>query len=183
MTNDTTGAAASTSDGKTKAQFVPLWQMIEDAKPDTKVLDWFHKWKDYPGSAKALIAIQMRIKRHEVEAFIQAMDKGIDSMKRYLNERLPDITSLGEILDADIGVEPEVIEGVLRRGCKAVLGGPSKSHKTWALLNLAASIASGRQWIGFGTVKGRVLYVNLELQDYNLKTRIQDIIKARGLKE
>ena len=49
------------------------------------------------------------------------------------------------------------------------LGGSSKAGKTWLLMDLAFSIASGREWIGFRAHKGRVFYVNLEIQEQFLK--------------
>ena len=39
---------------------------------------------------------------------------------------------------------PQIIEGVLHQGCKMILGGTSKSNKSWCLLDLAVSVASGQ---------------------------------------
>ena len=43
---------------------------------------------------------------------------------------------------------PQIIEGVLHQGCKMILGGTSKSNKSWGLLDLALSVASGTELVG-----------------------------------
>jgi len=62
-------------------------------------------------------------------------------------------------------VRPEIITGLLRRGDKLVLGGGSKSCKTWFAASLAISIAAGKPFLGFRTVKTPALFINLELPD------------------
>lgn len=42
---------------------------------------------------------------------------------------------------------PAMIEGVLRKGHKMLLAGPSKAGKSFALIELAVCIASGTPWI------------------------------------
>ena len=44
---------------------------------------------------------------------------------------------------------PPLIEGVLRKGHKLLLAGPSKAGKSYALIELCCSIAEGRPWLGF----------------------------------
>lgn len=58
---------------------------------------------------------------------------------------------------------PELIRGVLRRGHKMLIAGPSKAGKSFLLIELAIAIAEGRSWLGFSCVQGKVLYVNLEI--------------------
>jgi RecA-family ATPase len=58
---------------------------------------------------------------------------------------------------------PELIRGILRRGHKMLIAGPSKAGKSFLLIELAIAIAEGRTWLGFSCTQGRVLYVNLEI--------------------
>ena len=59
---------------------------------------------------------------------------------------------------------PAMIEGVLRKGHKMLLAGPSKAGKSFALIELAVCIASGTPWMNrFECRRGKVLYVNLEV--------------------
>ena len=47
---------------------------------------------------------------------------------------LPQIVSLRDFVETAPVPPPQIIEGVLHRGCKMVLGGTSKSNKSWCLL-------------------------------------------------
>jgi hypothetical protein len=61
-----------------------------------------------------------------------------------------------------------------------LISGPSKSHKTYTMLDAACAIADGRTWLGFKTVKTPVLALNLELQDFATAKRIHQICSAAG---
>lgn len=58
---------------------------------------------------------------------------------------------------------PELIRGILRRGHKMLIAGPSKAGKSFLLIELAIAIAEGGTWLGFSCTQGKVLYVNLEI--------------------
>lgn len=78
---------------------------------------------------------------------------------------------------------PVLIDGILHRGTKMVLGGGSKSYKTWTLLNLAASVASGTPWFGHDTVDTGldVIYLNFEVPHLFFLDRAEQVSKAMGL--
>lgn len=75
---------------------------------------------------------------------------------------------------------PALIEGVLRQGHKMLLAGPSKAGKSFALIELAVCIAEGLPWLGFHCARGRVLYVNLELDRASCLHRFRDVRAAMG---
>jgi RecA-family ATPase len=77
-------------------------------------------------------------------------------------------------------VPEELVQWILHRGSKMVLGGGSKTNKTWILTDLAISVACGAPWLGFATNPGRVLFVNLEIQRAFFARRISEICKAKG---
>src|SRR5689334_1020911 len=87
---------------------------------------------------------------------------GADSEANYGFE-LPPIEDGLQLLSSEPNIPDEVIKGVLHKGCKGVLGGSSKSFKTWSLLDLGLSVASGTKWWGVETTQGKVLYVNFEI--------------------
>jgi hypothetical protein len=60
-----------------------------------------------------------------------------------------------------------------------ILGGTSKSNKSWCLLDLGLSVASGAPWWGRPTTQGNVLYLNFELSDWAVPKRIEAISRAR----
>jgi hypothetical protein len=89
---------------------------------------------------------------------------------------LPPIQDAAELISKPIILPDDVIEGVLHRGSKMVLGGASKSFKTWTLSDLAISVTTGTDWLGkFPTKRGRVLYINLELAGAWLSKRLKTI--------
>jgi len=73
-----------------------------------------------------------------------------------------------------------LIEGVLRRGHKMLISGASKAGKSFCLMELAIAIAEGTKWLGFQCKKGRVLYINLEIDRASCINRFIDIYKALG---
>lgn len=80
-------------------------------------------------------------------------------------------------------VPAQVIDGVLYRAGKMIVGGTSKGRKTWSLMDLAAAVASGGEWWGRQCNLGDVLYINFELQEFNFRQRMDDILKARNCKD
>jgi hypothetical protein len=95
---------------------------------------------------------------------------------------LPPILSWGEFDAAEIEEPTVLVEGLLHKGSKMVLGGGSKSFKTWSLAELAYSVSLGQPWWGHRTTRHRVLYVNLEVQKYFFRNRVRAIAEARGVK-
>jgi hypothetical protein len=94
-------------------------------------------------------------------------------------DELPEPLTLQAFTNEAPNSPPEVIEGVLHQGCKMVLGGTSKSNKSWALLDMAMSVASGAQWWGGGTNRCNALYINFELHDWAIAKRLNAIAEAR----
>jgi hypothetical protein len=78
-------------------------------------------------------------------------------------------------------VEPEVvIEGLLRIGEKLGITAGTKRFKTWLLLYIAYCIANGIDFLGFKTVKSKVVFFDLELSRNGLKRRLNHIQNAVG---
>lgn len=94
---------------------------------------------------------------------------------------LPEVESLAEV-DAP-PLAPPVIAGVLRKGHKLMLAGPSKAGKSFALLELAMSIAGGNSWLGWKCARGKVLYVNMELARESCLQRLKLMQEQYGLSE
>ncbi len=60
-----------------------------------------------------------------------------------------------------------------------ILGGTSKSNKSWCLLDMAMSVASGQEWWGRRCLKVPVIYINLELQPWAIDERLALLCHAR----
>ena len=94
---------------------------------------------------------------------------------------LPEFEWVSAVNEATLFEPPPVVEGMLHQGSKLVLGGGSKSYKTWCLCDLAISVAAGVPWIGLPCVKGVVLYVNFEIQPVFFHKRIASICRAKAI--
>ena len=92
---------------------------------------------------------------------------------------LPEIVTLRQFAVAPPVAPPQIIEGILHRGCKMILGGTSKSNKSWGLLDLALSVASGQPWWGKRCEKLPVVYINFELHDWAIAQRVNALCMAR----
>ena len=90
-------------------------------------------------------------------------------------DTLPPILDASEFLAEKIATPRELVYGVLHQGSKMVLGGGSKTFKTWTLLDLAVAVACGEPWLSFKTAKGRVLFLNFEIQPGFFQGRLKSI--------
>ena len=92
-----------------------------------------------------------------------------------VTDDLPDSDNLEDVWDDMPDLAPSLIGGVLRQGHKMLLAGPSKAGKSYALIELVIAIAEGKGWLGFDCAKGKVLYVNLELDRASCLHRFRDV--------
>lgn len=97
------------------------------------------------------------------------------------NDDLPDLEPLSEAMSDLPPLADPLIDGVLRSGHKLLMAGPSKAGKSFAMIELAIAIARGGEWLGFKCKKGRVMYVNLELDRASCLHRFDDICKLMGI--
>jgi hypothetical protein len=124
----------------------------------------------------------------DIAAVPVAESNRADIAREYLGEEPePEPATLPPIVDAtDFMATPqppprELVSGMLHQGSKLVLGGGSKSFKTWTLLDLALSVSHGLPWLGRDTICGRVLYLNFEIQNYAWQKRIAAVARAKEI--
>ncbi|MDT9502454.1 AAA family ATPase [Streptococcus mutans] len=98
-----------------------------------------------------------------------------------LNDDLPDPETLADEWDNMPELAPELIHGVLRQGHKMLIAGPSKAGKSFALIEMSIAIAEGTKWLDWQCEKGKVLYVNLELDRPSALHRFKDVYQSLGL--
>ena len=70
-----------------------------------------------------------------------------------------------------------IIKDLLPEGL-AILSGPPKTYKSFMALDLGITIANGLQFLGFQTVKGGVLYYDLESTKRRPKDRMEKILQG-----
>jgi RecA-family ATPase len=98
-----------------------------------------------------------------------------------VTDELPGMVPLSEYKDSPPELPEELIKGILRRGHKMLISGSSKAGKSFLLMELCIAIAEGKTWLGFDCKKGRVLYVNLEIDPASAICRFLKIYDALGL--
>ena len=91
------------------------------------------------------------------------------------------IIDSSKIKEADTIPPPQVVHGLLNQKSKMIIGGHSKSYKSWFATQLGLSIAYGKEFIGFSTNPTQVFYLNLELPDFVIQKRIFDMRAGLGL--
>lgn len=98
-----------------------------------------------------------------------------------INDDLPEPESLTSVWDNLPDLSPPLIHGVLRQGHKMLLAGPSKAGKSYALIQLCIAIAEGERWMDWDCAKGRIMYVNLELDRASCLHRFKGVYGDLGI--
>jgi len=120
------------------------------------------------------------VKRGDKNQYILAENIGLasfDEWKEHIEDSIdtyPDIVTFSELQELP-ALSPEIIHGILRKGHKMLISGASKAGKSFLLIELAICITTGRKWLGFQCEKGRVLYVNLEVDGASFLHRVRDV--------
>lgn len=128
------------------------------------------------------------IMRNGKRQYTVAMNIGASSYKEWLdwleaeNDNLPDDISLSDVWDNMPPMKEELIENVLRVGHKMLVSGPSKAGKSYLLIELAICIAEGREWLGNKCKQGKVVYLNMELDQAECYQRFKQIYNGLGIK-
>lgn len=73
--------------------------------------------------------------------------------------------------------EPALIDGILAKGSKMLISAPSKSGKTWIMIDLMYSLATGGEWLGMRCAESSCLYVNMEVGASQFSRRC-DLVRA-----
>lgn len=107
-------------------------------------------------------------------------EEWIDEMHG-IDDDLPPILDFFEQAQNPPQLSPELIGGILREGNKMIITGESKAGKTCLSQELAVCIAEGKPWLGkFKCEQGKVLYMNLEVEEASLFFRFKTIYEANG---
>ena len=124
------------------------------------------------------------VERDGKKQFLAAVNIGKKSWTEWeewieaVNDDLPDPESLAEVWGNLPPLSPPLIEGILRQGHKMLMAGSSKAGKSFLLIELCIAIAEGKKWLHWQCSRGRILYVNLELDRASCLHRFSDVYQA-----
>ena len=118
--------------------------------------------------------IDIKAGYHSFDEWKDFIDTGIDDFE------LPDIENYADVIDNPPELAPVLIDNLLRCGHKMIISGPSKAGKSFALIELAAALCEGREWLGFECEQCKVLYINLEIDDASFWERVKNVYQAKG---
>ncbi len=127
------------------------------------------------------------IMRGERKQFLVDTNIGKDSWNEWqewiegINDDLPDPEGLESVWDDMPELSPCLIDGILRKGHKMLIAGPSKAGKSFLQIELCIAIAEGKKWLQWLCSQGRVLYVNLELDRASCLHRFKDVYQSLGM--
>ena len=76
---------------------------------------------------------------------------------------------------------PVLIDGILRHGHTLLVTARSKAGKTFLMLELGVAVACGKKWLGRKCDKGRVLFVNPEVDPPSAENRLHEVAKGMGV--
>lgn len=157
---------------------------LQDAVPSAANLTYYIEKVKEKSKFRNLIqtcsAIAARVHDHTGDADELFLE--VEAQLASLSEPKSDLPAIEEASDfavQEIAKPAELVEGMLHKGSKLVFGGSSKSFKTWCLLDLALSVASGIPWMGRNTHIGKVLFLNFEIQRFAFQSRILAIAEAK----
>jgi RecA-family ATPase len=95
-----------------------------------------------------------------------------------VNDDLPEPESMADAWNNLPPLADALIDGVLRKGHKMLIAGPSKAGKSYALIEMCCAIAEGKKWLSWHCAQGKVMYVNLELDRSSCLHRFKDVYTA-----
>jgi hypothetical protein len=88
-------------------------------------------------------------------------------------------SSVADLIDTFPALRPEVVRGLLREGETMNIIAPPKTGKSWLVIDLALSIASGVPWLEtYETVQGEVLVLDNELHRETTAFRYREVMRC-----
>lgn len=90
-----------------------------------------------------------------------------------------------EILSAVDALQPQppiewIVDGLISAGSVNVFYGEGGSKKTWALLDMAISVARGESWLNLATQAGGVLVIDEESGRRRITRRIGEVLRGHN---
>lgn len=95
--------------------------------------------------------------------------------------KFPDLVGAHQLASRKVQMPREIIAGILRQGQKMIVQSGSKANKSNLAIYRALAVSMGMKWLGRDTEQGMVIFVNMELPDWAMDYRIQQISLSTGI--
>jgi AAA domain-containing protein len=95
---------------------------------------------------------------------------------------IPPPEKYSQFVARDIFRPITLVKDLLDIESRLIIGGASKTFKSWAMIDMALSLASDTDWWGFPCYSASAIYINFELKDYYAKNRFEKVRLAKGIK-
>jgi RecA-family ATPase len=122
--------------------------------------------------------------RGDSEQSLYAWKSGPASYREWEDAVGPRIITIEDPMEwtqDDIALPGVTVHDFLHQGHVAMVTGGMKTNKSWTLMQLAISLATGRDWLSKKCEKQRVLYIDTEIQRPFWNQRIGFLLKNEGL--
>lgn len=94
----------------------------------------------------------------------------------------PPIRDSFDIINEPDNRPKDIIQGIFGRHTKMVIGGSTKTFKTWIQTDLGFCHAFGIPWLGMQVNQGPTLMLNLEVRSEYYQWRLKEVAKAKKIK-
>lgn len=131
-------------------------------------------------------AEELKRRRAEEEAERIRMENAHISEKRREDREIDGdrLFSLRQMATYYPGLKVPTVEGLVRRGEVCNLIAKPKVGKSWLAYSLAVSVAGGLNWLNrFSCQRGKVLFIDCELQRHTIASRFCHVVQAMGLQD
>lgn len=108
--------------------------------------------------------------------------KASKSVSEIRNETLPPWIPFSDFPKQHNLIKPPLlVDGLLHQGTKMILAGAPKRGKTWAIMHLGISVATGTEFWGMETTQGGVLYLDFEITPCFAQDRLWSVLQSKGI--
>jgi replicative DNA helicase len=143
--------------------------------------------KAYRGrqAQEALLAASQKLAAGEDSDRIAAMlSDRLSELSKSDQTHVLKVLPISELLSEEVPDVKWMVDGIIPSNGFCMIAGDSGVGKTWLLLDLALSVASGRPWLGtLPTTKGPVLFIDEESGVALLKNRLLKLGQKEDLRD
>lgn len=145
-----------------------------------KVLDLCAIWSELPNHGDISDLVNHMGENAAIEALNQLTETAPEWKPKIENGLL--LSTASDLLKKELPPVQFIVAGLLPHGL-TLLASPPKYGKSWFVLDLCLSVASGRSFLGYNTNKSGCLYLALEDSENRLQDRVRKVLQGETAPE